>query len=390
MNKVKITVFIPVFNMADTIERAILSVLNQDYENKELIVLDGGSTDGTVEVVKKYLDRIAYFTSGPDGGSSKAIATNLVHAMGEIIGMIGADDWYNPGALSEAARAYEETRADVLYGDVMIRKPDGTSLWSSYANVDLEKMYVCCAIFTIASFVKSDLLAEHYRHYFSNHEGELKLATDHYLWLRLYRAGRRFAYIEAEQPISNFSFTGATSRQIYRVLKESEQVLALAAGPENAENKTYYQAMERHFASHCVPLYLELIEKGFLTAGRQTVGDKSKDYILFGAGDFGKKFSMLLPFCGCQIRYVVDNSPERIGGFCGGNPIRSPESLLAERDIILLISTINYNEEIYQQIQEMHLDSSITVMTHDDFSFEVYRILGRKILDEAWEKGVIQ
>ena len=54
MDNLKISIVIPVYNMVNTVERAILSVLNQDYANKELIVLDGGSTDGTVEIIKKY------------------------------------------------------------------------------------------------------------------------------------------------------------------------------------------------------------------------------------------------------------------------------------------------------------------------------------------------
>lgn len=390
MNKVKITTFIPVYNMADTVERAILSVLDQDYENKELIVLDGGSTDGTVEVVKKYLDRIAYFVSGPDGGSSKAIATNLCHATGEIVGMIGADDWYNPGALSMVAKTYEETRADVVYGDVTVRDPEKGERFVSYANIDLDKMYECCAIFTIAAYVKKELLAEHYEHYFQNHEGKLKIATDHYLWLRLYRAGRRFAYIASEGALTSFSLTGISCSHLYQTLIETSTVLGLAVGPRGPETERYYQAYERRFATYSVPLYQKVIGNKRLCEVIETVTDGSKDYILFGAGDIGQRFAGLLQGCGYRIRYAADNYPERSGGLCMGIPVRSPDALLTERDAILLISTVNYDEEIYRQIQGMGLDPSVTVMTHADFSVKIYRALGREVLDEGWKNGIIQ
>lgn len=390
MNKVKITTFIPVYNMADTVERAILSVLNQDYENKELIVLDGGSTDGTVEVVKKYLDRIAYFASGPDGGSSKAIATNLCHATGEIVGMIGADDWYNPGALSAVAKTYEETHADVVFGDVTVRDPERGERFVCHKNMDLDKLYAYCAVFTIAAYVKKELLAEHYEHYFQNHEGKLKIATDHYLWLRLYRAGRRFAYIESDGALTSFSMTGVSCSHPYQTLTEINTVLELAVGPRGPETEPYYQAYERRFATYSVPFYQKVIGNDRLSKVIASVTDGQKDFILFGAGDIGQQFAGLLQGCGYRIRYVADNYPERSGGFCMGIPVRSPDALLAERDVILLISTVNYADEIYQQIQGMDLDPSVTVMTHADFGVKIYEALGKAVLDEGWKNGIIQ
>ena len=76
MDNLKISIVIPVYNMVNTVERAILSVLNQDYANKELIVLDGGSTDGTVEIIKKYSNQIAHFVSEPDDGLYKTLIHN--------------------------------------------------------------------------------------------------------------------------------------------------------------------------------------------------------------------------------------------------------------------------------------------------------------------------
>ncbi|MCI8713198.1 MAG: glycosyltransferase, partial [Ruminococcus sp.] len=82
MDEPRITVMIPVFNMQETITRAIDSFFRQDYENKEILVLDGGSTDNTVNLVKQYGGSIDYFVSQKDGGPSDTMAKNLKHATG--------------------------------------------------------------------------------------------------------------------------------------------------------------------------------------------------------------------------------------------------------------------------------------------------------------------
>ncbi len=102
----RISIVLPVLNSVATIEKAIASVLNQDYENIELIILDAGSTDGTVEVIKRYESKIAYWHSKPDGSPGLAINVGLSKATGEITGQLMADDWYEPGTFALAAKAY--------------------------------------------------------------------------------------------------------------------------------------------------------------------------------------------------------------------------------------------------------------------------------------------
>lgn len=104
----RISIVIPVLNNVGTIEKAIASVLNQDYANIELIVLDAGSTDGTVDVIKRYESQIAYWHSKPDGSPGLAINVGLTKATGEITGQLMADDWYEPGTFALAAKAYRD------------------------------------------------------------------------------------------------------------------------------------------------------------------------------------------------------------------------------------------------------------------------------------------
>lgn len=94
-----------VFNGASRIEQAIRSVIEQDYQNFEFIVIDGGSTDGTLDILRRYENRIDYWISGPDDGIYDAMNKGIALSSGESIGFLNSDDWYEPGAVAAVAEA---------------------------------------------------------------------------------------------------------------------------------------------------------------------------------------------------------------------------------------------------------------------------------------------
>jgi len=113
----KISVVVPSFNQGEYIEDTILSVLDQDYPDFELIIIDGGSTDSTIDVIRKYEDRLAYWISEPDCGQSDAINKGAERATGEIIGWLNSDDLYYEGALRAMGNAFIDNHTAVLiYG----------------------------------------------------------------------------------------------------------------------------------------------------------------------------------------------------------------------------------------------------------------------------------
>ncbi len=117
-----------VLNRADYIEGTIKSVISQDYPFIEYIVVDGGSSDGTVEIIKKYGDRISKWVSEPDNGISDAMNKGIRMASGSIVGMIHAGDYYEPGAVSAVVQVFLDCPdAGVVHGNMLLMHPQGSS-----------------------------------------------------------------------------------------------------------------------------------------------------------------------------------------------------------------------------------------------------------------------
>lgn len=114
----RISIITPTYKRAEFLEQAIRSVLLQGYPNLQYIVIDGGSTDGSVDIIKKYEPWIAYWVSESDRGQSHALNKGLNHADGELLAWINSDDFYQPGALYAIAEAYVgDPSLGLIFGD---------------------------------------------------------------------------------------------------------------------------------------------------------------------------------------------------------------------------------------------------------------------------------
>nr|WKN34643.1 glycosyltransferase [Tunicatimonas sp. TK19036] len=123
----KISIITVVYNNVDTIGDSIQSVLNQDYEDIEYIVVDGQSDDGTIDVIQQYADEIDVFVSEKDDGLYDALNKGITFANGEIIGILHADDIFNSDqAVSHIARAFQQQEVDCVYGDLVYVNRDHT------------------------------------------------------------------------------------------------------------------------------------------------------------------------------------------------------------------------------------------------------------------------
>ena len=136
----KITIITPTFNQGKFIEKSILSVLNQNYPNLEYIIIDGGSSDDTLDIIKKYENRITFWISEKDNGQSHAINKGLQKSSGDIINWLNSDDFLEEGALFFIAECFKNQTTNVVAG------------YSSYVNengVAIENM-------TFRTFINKD------------------------------------------------------------------------------------------------------------------------------------------------------------------------------------------------------------------------------------------
>lgn len=109
------TIITVCYNSAATIEKTIKSVLGQSFTDFEYIIIDGASTDGTLDIINKYRSGIATVVSEPDKGIYYAMNKGLSLARGRIVGIINSDDWYEPDALELVARAHEQSDGETIF-----------------------------------------------------------------------------------------------------------------------------------------------------------------------------------------------------------------------------------------------------------------------------------
>lgn len=125
MSLPRLTIVTPSLDQAQYLERAMRSVLEQGYPDLEYIVMDGGSTDGSVEILRRYADRLAYWVSEPDAGQAWAINRGIERATGDVIAYINSDDYYLPGAFAAALQLFEDPTVRWVAGACEYRLEDG-------------------------------------------------------------------------------------------------------------------------------------------------------------------------------------------------------------------------------------------------------------------------
>ena len=229
MSAMKISVVTPSFGQANFLRQTIQSVLAQDYPHVEYIVMDGGSTDGSVEILRECSEQLSYWTSEKDKGQSDAIARGFERSTGEIMGWLNSDDLLLPGALTAVAEFFRENPdVEVVSGGAYCIDAEGQPLRGRFGNYSLGvaathrrlRYYHLDGVFQQATFWRRSAYDA-----VGGIDRSLKFIMDRDLFMRL-AARRRFARL----PRMLACFRVHEDCKILRIQHVREE-----------ESRTYYQ-----------------------------------------------------------------------------------------------------------------------------------------------------
>ena len=238
-----VSIITPSYNQAQFLEETILSVLNQDYPNIEYWVIDGGSDDGSLDIIKKYADRLSGWVSEKDNGQADAINKGIGFAKGEVVAWLNSDDVYRPNAVASASQALAaHPQAGMVFSDVASIDVSGEVFnvmhYGDWGLTDLMSFKIIgqAGVFLRRSILNQACLLDPTYHYL----------LDHHLWLRIglfgqikYMPNIIWAAARMHAGAKNVAHAEQFGAEAYRLANWIEQEDAFKPYLDNNRNKIW-------------------------------------------------------------------------------------------------------------------------------------------------------
>lgn len=182
-----VSIVTPSYNQAKYLEQTLQSVLGQDYARIEYAVVDGASTDGSVEIIKKYADKLSWWVSEKDSGQGDAINKGFARAQGGVVAWLNSDDYYLPGTISNVVKVFEENPDVVIvYGDMLAVDENGQTInVLKYKQLSLQDLLCFQIIGQPSVFFRRDALKKT-----GGLDTTFHFLLDHHLWIRIAQHGK--------------------------------------------------------------------------------------------------------------------------------------------------------------------------------------------------------
>ena len=240
-----VSIITPSFNQARYLEVTIESVLSQDYPHIEYIVIDGASTDSSVEIIKKYENRLAYWVSEKDNGQADAINKGLALAKSDIVAWLNSDDYYLPNAISAAVKAFEENPdAVMVYGDILAVDEWGHTInLLKYQQLSKEDLLCFQIIGQPAVFFRREVYEKS-----GGLDTTFHFLLDHHLWIRIAQHGRilhvpqTWAAARYHAEAKNRAKAAEFGREAFRILDWVKSQPQLAGAISSVERRAHASA----------------------------------------------------------------------------------------------------------------------------------------------------
>lgn len=350
----KITVITVCLNSVETIERTIQSVIKQSYDELEYIVVDGGSSDGTVEIIKRYEYYIADWISEKDDGIYDAMNKGIEKSTGEIIAFLNSDDWYEEDTLMKVRRYFEKCDPMILTGKVKILQK---GKWAKYTNIldnDQENLRMAMIYRQPATFARREVFSR-----FGGFQVRYKIAADFDWMLRMYDSGVKIMCVE--DVFTNFSSTGISNTDTDRTIREAREI-ALGALEQCEKYSTHEKETWRKKINECYDEQQARTDVIRIIRCQQ-VADYPKLklsmldyfteqlYVVWGTGSIGNDMYHLLSQLGLEVDFFIDRKADDTTYFFHGREVLSPQKLVHGKKII--VASLEYENEIADQLEEM-------------------------------------
>jgi len=241
-----VSIITVVYNCEQTIERTILNIISQDFENYEFIIVDGGSNDNTLSILKKYENQITKWVSEPDKGIYDAMNKGVKMANGKWINFMNAGDEFAIRNFNSLFETMQNEEYGVIYGDVIIKKEEGSFLLDKARPLD--EMNYLLNFCHQSSFVRRKILLD------NPFSLKYKISSDYDFFLKIFIKNYKFSYIN--EPISIFELGGISTGISKKYFKE--RVLIISDAHQTLYNKFFFTFK---FLKTLVPINRAIIKK---------------------------------------------------------------------------------------------------------------------------------